>query len=375
MPDPNATTLRGDCHVLFAFDLGFAIDLDRARARLSSPEPASPVRVLLEDRPTPKYVEFHPQPVRASEHADPHSEPIESIAGFPISPDSDATLFDFGAACLSYRIPFNAPLVSLLDLSVELYDHAALKADAHRRAQDLLRSLGDAITNPRIAPAVEDYVVVVIHPDSLSTSPDSFLQQHQSLIARLLRAEPKAISTQEESDALASRISYSPNDLTLIDWNGALVIQADPADLLAVLEFANVELLEMRHLDEQLDHALDEAYRLTQHPPGLARVLTRHAASDQQRIAKMQMDSALLFEGVNNALKLLGDQYLARVYRLAAQRLHLPAWDAAILRKLETLDSIYEKMSDRQATQRMEILEWIIILLIAFEVVKSLIDS
>jgi len=28
--------------------------------------------------------------------------------------------------------------------------------------------------------------------------------------------------------------------------------------------------------------------------------------------AQWQVDSAILFEGVNNALKLLGDQYLAR---------------------------------------------------------------
>jgi uncharacterized Rmd1/YagE family protein len=72
---------------------------------------------------------------------------------------------------------------------------------------------------------------------------------------------------------------------------------------------------------------------------------------------------------VNNALKLLGDQYLARVYRLASQRFHLSEWDASILRKLQTLESIYEKVSDQAASYRMEILEWIIILLIAFEIV------
>jgi hypothetical protein len=43
----------------------------------------------------------------------------------------------------------------------------------------------------------------------------------------------------------------------------------------------------------------------------------------------------------------LGDQYLARVYRLVSQRFHLEDWDASILRKLETLESIYGKMSDR----------------------------
>ncbi len=369
MTDPQPNHLCGECRILFAYDLGLSIDLDRARALLTSPVGAPAVRTLLEDRPTPKYVEFHPQPIRTCER--PADQPA-AIAGLPVSPDSDAALFDFGAACFSYRIPFEASLEALLDLSVELYDHAALKVDSRRRVDDLVRSIGPAIARPRIASLVEDYVVFVVHPGSLQGTPDEFLKQHAGLIARILRAEPRPLSVQEESDALACRISYSPSDLTLIDWNSALVIQEDAADLLAVLEFANVELLEMRHLDEQLDRALDEAYRITQSPPGLLAVLTRHAASDHQRIAKMQMDSALLFEGVNNALKLLGDQYLARVYRLAAQRLHLPAWDAAILRKLETLGSIYDKMSDRQANHRMETLEWIIILLIAFDIAMSL---
>jgi uncharacterized Rmd1/YagE family protein len=92
-----------------------------------------------------------------------------------------------------------------------------------------------------------------------------------------------------------------------------------------------------------------------------------------QRIAELQVDAATLFEEVNNSLKMLGDQYLARVYRLASQRLHLPEWDATILRKLNTLESIYEKMHNFETTRRLELVEWIIVALIAFEVVMSFI--
>jgi uncharacterized Rmd1/YagE family protein len=76
---------------------------------------------------------------------------------------------------------------------------------------------------------------------------------------------------------------------------------------------------------------------------------------------------------VNNALKLLGDQYLARIYRLVSRRFHLDDWDASILRKLQTLESIYQKMSDQASTRRMEVLEWVIIVLIAFSIVLELI--
>jgi len=76
---------------------------------------------------------------------------------------------------------------------------------------------------------------------------------------------------------------------------------------------------------------------------------------------------------VTNALKLVGDQYLARVYSLASRRFHLGEWDASITRKLQTIDSIYAKMADRTASRRMEILEWIIIVLIAVSIILSLV--
>ena len=93
-----------------------------------------------------------------------------------------------------------------------------------------------------------------------------------------------------------------------------------------------------------------------------------YSGADLRRVAELQVDNAALFEGVNNTLKLLGDQYLARVYRLVNRRFHIDDWDASILRKLQTLESIYEKISDQASNRRMEILEWVIIILITFSI-------
>ena len=75
---------------------------------------------------------------------------------------------------------------------------------------------------------------------------------------------------------------------------------------------------------------------------------------------------------MTNALKLVGEQYLARAYSLASRRFHLAEWDASITRKLQVIDGIYGKLADRAATRRMELLEWIIIVLIAFSLLISL---
>ena len=76
---------------------------------------------------------------------------------------------------------------------------------------------------------------------------------------------------------------------------------------------------------------------------------------------------------MTNALKLVGDQFLARVYSLASRRFHLAEWDTSISRKLQTIDGIYEKMTDRATSRRTEMLEWIIIILIAVEIGLSVI--
>ena len=137
------------------------------------------------------------------------------------------------------------------------------------------------------------------------------------------------------------------------------------------VETVSVELLEMRALDEQLDTALDQGYDALTRKTGLTSWLPGSHEVALTHIGQLQVDSAVLFERVANTLKLLGDQYLARVYRLASQRFHLEAWDASIIRKLQTLESIYGKMTDRATTRRMEVLEWIIIVLIAISIAIS----
>ena len=232
-----------------------------------------------------------------------------------------------------------------------------------------MQAIHPAIERPKIAAEVEDYLIFSI--ESYAPAQDSPLwASREEALASILRGERTPLSDQEIRDALSCRISFGREDAAVIDWHAAVLFGKEMDDVRAVLEFANVELLDMRILDEQLDQALDQGYEaLTR----TARLLSLPGSYHKHttHIAQLQVDGALLFERVTNTLKLLGDQYLARVYRLVSQRFHLEDWNASILRKLETLESIYGKMSDRAGTRRMELLEWIIIVLIAISIVVS----
>lgn len=362
--------LRGTCTAFFAFDVGFAIDLDQAQSLLAGREGApQPHRgELKRTGRAPLYFAYQPPPLRVTRSAQPRAVGPASCEAVV-----QASLWDFGVISVAYRIPLPDQLAGVVTLADALYEHPQLAADARTLVAALLDDIRPAVARAGLAQPFEDYVVFHIEAmDWPQGSCAGLVEAHRDEIARILRAERGPLSAQERDDATSVRVSYRPDDEAVVDWNAALLIGEDMDDARAVLEFANVELLELRFLDDQLDRALAQAYEAVQRPRGPRDLLSHRTAADLRRISSFQVDSALLFEGVNNALKLLGDQYLARLYRAAGQRQHLPDWDSSILRKLGTLESIYDKIADRQSGRRMEALEWIVIGLIAFEILMSL---
>lgn len=354
---PAPPIASGACRLVFAFDIGFRVDLDLAERLLATPTQRERIS---HSRRAPAHFKYEPPPLRVT-----RSCSAIPVCGLETAPSVDAVIYDFGALLVSFNVPLHGPLEGLLELADQVYDNAQLLAEARRAVDQVLDAIRAAVTRPSVADLVEDYAIYNLDFERPAEAIAALLREHRDLLARLLRSERGALSAQEIDEALGLQASFRPDDLLIIDWNAALLIDRDPADVLQVLEFANVELLEMRFLDRELDQALQRAYAPRD---GQSRRL-RAQAADMRHIAELQLDSAVLYEEVNNALKLLGDVYLARVYRLASQRLHLAEWDAAILRKLETLESIYQKISDQRSARRMEALEWIIIILIAVSIV------
>jgi hypothetical protein len=360
MPVPALHIAQGMCYILLAYDIGLAIDLTACQQLLA----ARPERVTLRPQPrTPQYVEYRPTPLYLTQEAS-----AQTVGASTSGTSVEIALYDFGAVSLTYHIPLHGPWRELLALSEALYDNASLLREAHQRVEQLLALVQEAVQRPHIADGVEDYIIFEIAAFTTPCRVEEFSTTYAQDIAQVLRVESRSLSIQEIQEALSHRMTHGLEDLIVIDWHAALLYGQEGHDIRAVLAFANVELLEMRYLDAQLDAALDQAYATLSVRVGHRLRLPGSSSADLQRIAHMQVDSAMLFEGVNNALKLLGDQYLARVYRLASQRFHLAEWDASILRKLHTLESIYAKIADRATNRRMETLEWIIIVLIALSI-------
>jgi hypothetical protein len=376
----EAVKFRASVHVLVAFDVGQAIDLDKAASSVAAGAQRQGLGGLGPGKRTPAYLDYRPLPVRVSGQMGSVGVRTAGEDGrtWNTEPTFDAIIFDFGAVSITTVINFEGTLAELLELSDALYEHAPVMDAARAVLATIVAAIREAVSRPHIAEPLECYVVFHFDDPRVAKLVASRNPETDALVAGILRSERRRLSPEEIADALGAKISYGEHDVSLIDWNSAIIV--DPGEMLpgapgagrggedvrSVLEYANVELLEMRVLDDRLDQILDESYRF------MAGRNTRGLPAGWgglNRIARLQMDSALIYEAVNNAIKLVGDQYLARVYRLAARRFHLPERDSSIERKLSTLESIYSKLQDRRSSLRLEALEWIVIVLIFLEIV------
>ena len=357
------TPLRvaGTTYVLFAYDIGFQVDLAHAERAVTE---ATRLRTVRQRRKSPTWFDFEPHPllVRLATGAD-------TIGGIPVRPDIDITVFDFGALLVTYRLPLDVDIEDLPALGASLYENEAFLHDSRRRADEVRQILGDAVERSRLRDVVEDYVIFAIERWPEDTTPEAILASHAATLARAIEAEPGPLSAHQSRRTLEGSMSYSPADLTIVDWNAAVLFDAEGEDIVTVLQHANVELLELRVLDRELDELLDHADETLSTLHGRRWFALKSLERIMERFAAAQTDTAVMFEGVNNAIKLFGNQYLARVYKLTSDRLDLSAWQRSVIRKLDAADSLYQKLSVAASTKRMEALEWVIIILITLSII------
>ncbi|HEV2970818.1 MAG TPA: hypothetical protein VGY55_12680 [Pirellulales bacterium] len=396
----SSAVVSGTVHIYVAFDLGDEVDLEAAR-RLLVGQP----QALARRRRTPSSFAYSPPPLRfplepielklqptdrtphekTSERTESSAAPQGIDAGQSDEPhesapticrssiaSAEATLFDFGGVSVAMHLPISLTIGELSTLATCLADSDRLVEQAKSAAQWLFERLRPAIVQPAFNPLTEEYVVFQLPPGLPLPPPHVLLEQWSEWAAGMARLENEPLSGDEVAAALHSFISYSPRDLLVPEWSAALLIDSDCDETLQTIEFANLQLLEYRFIDKLLDDRLADAYRLI-HPLTRSWLpLWRTHSRPLRALGELRIHANSLFERTGNALKLVGDQYLARVYRILAARFHLDDWERSIQRSLEVVESVYRVLADQAATYRTELLEVVVIVLIVFEIVMAL---
>jgi hypothetical protein len=350
--------LSGTATAFFLYDVGNAIDLSQVRARTEST--AAPKFTKLTP---PSQVQYQQPPVII----DGATLDAAALRGFRCR----IKAFDYGVVSVALTQPLPETWTALVAAGPGWHDSPAMAATAEQLCRSFVARVGAAVERPRSIYLSEDYVAFVATDIDSNPTADDLLARHGHDIAQLLRAELTPLSVQERQEVLRHGISYLANDLLVPTWNAAFVYDTESGaqGSLELLEYANSQLLEFRYYDQLLDTELGRIYaQLQAHGwgrPWFGRRYTRAA----HNVHALYIDVNELTGRTENALKIAGDVYFARVFAMTAARLGLDQWKANVREKLQTLDDIYRFAVEQTAMARGEFLEFMIVAILVLELV------
>lgn len=277
-------------------------------------------------------------------------------------------LFDFGIASARFALVMDRlDPQTLVSLAASIEDDAGFDDAARALWQRLARDLGPAVKQPEAIHFVEDYSVFLL------PRPPAPPGECDDLFARLLLGEDarRPLSRQQIDEAICRGIRYYEDDLVLVDYDAALII--DPTlstELVDIFELASAHLLELRYYDQLLSRSI--ATLTTEATRSRGKIVRSPFAGLTERALILVLEVGELADDFSHAITLMGDTYSVQVYRLTAERLRIPEATAAVHQKLEALSRSAEALHNHVEARRGVVLEVLVILLIALEIVLAI---
>lgn len=285
-----------------------------------------------------------------------------------------AKIFEFGVITIKFITSFSGSLKLLQEISYELTENRDIQKKAEFSLKKVINEIKDALINPCKEFDWEDYCVFIVNRFDKKTDAKALLAQNKKELACVLRSDIN-LSEMEINDSIKNPIMYTPNDIIFIDWNAAFIynyaftyVPHLSYNILDVLEYAVIELLELRVYDDMLDKSLDKAYDDISKEKKIKLSLNPFGKT-MNELSQVKLDISSIIDKVENALKLFGDLYLVKIYNAAASRFYLDSWKNSVKEKLNTVQNTYSVLYEQTNNRRMVILEVMIVLLFILDII------
>ena len=214
----------------------------------------------------------------------------------------------------------------------------------------------------------EEYSILLV--EQVKPEPDQWIEKNALGLANFIRSQRDVFDKSETEDILLSRVRYSKKELTLVDWEGAVIIspESDFESDIVLLKVGNYQLLRYRMLDQSLETMLDrirdEFLENKRRPlrPGPTR-------SKIRQIIQHRLEVMLDFERIEQSLLLIGDWYTAKLYEVIRDEFYLEDWKSSVRDKLDNVQSIISTIQENFSLtwsglmERVELAGWIILLI------------
>ncbi|MBX9671700.1 MAG: hypothetical protein K2X93_29195 [Candidatus Obscuribacterales bacterium] len=352
----------GFLHAYFVFDVGESIDLgelERAGTRYQR------AQLKVQGQVSPRYLQFREAPIAAN-----LDEQLVENSSFR----TDLKIYPYGTIVVRFTLDLRGGWEECAGKCTQLRRSPNLENRAKSVLDNVIKEISQAI-NKAYEPLMEDYFVIHMVSQTEVTS-SSLLNECRAQLAALIVGETQLLSPLEEQEVLKYSYSYFESDLTVVHWDSCFILDtvAGAQPILDILEFANTQLVELRYYDNWLDREFDKIYKRDINAAGPAWLHGGvSAAKSAEKLRLMLVDLRELSDEANNALKIMGDAFYARLYRGISSRFGLTNWHEQVESKLNSADQIYRYMIDQAHVARSQFFEIIIIALIAIEILLSLI--
>ncbi|MBI4153939.1 hypothetical protein HY501_01255 [Candidatus Woesearchaeota archaeon] len=354
------TIKNGTLFLYFSYDVAYEIKLDRVETVFGEKPIAS--RLVCE-RILPEYVQYKVPPLLVR-----LGTKTLKVGELSLHAEIKAKLYDFGVVTIIYAVPISGGLSTLVSLTHELAENQEMAGHVEKQVREMLKEIRKTLVKPQNDLAYwENYLVINVQSFERPISGEKLLEQHALEIGGVLRCETERLSKSELQNAVKYPLSYYEDELVVVDWNAAFVYDRRQSyDIHDVLEYAVIQLLELRAYDDILDDALERAYDDLEKP---ARIGFKPYAKTLHDLTEVKLDVSEVMDKVTDSLKLIGDLYLAKVYKAAAQRFYLNELQMTINEKLKTVESFYSMLFDRANNKLLITLEVMIVLLFVVDLV------
>ena len=192
----------------------------------------------------------------------------------------------------------------------------------------------------------------------------------------ILLGDTAPVAAQIREETLKYTLNYTPQDRIILSYDSSLICSPEsPNDMLDLIEYANVQVFELRYYDRLLMHQVEKMFDDIEHADRMSwlrRMSQYHTI--MSRIMETNAEITEVIEKVNNLIKVTEDIYYAKVYAKALTVFRADQWSESVTRKIEMLRDNYSMLSDEVRIQHSYFLEWVIIILIALEFGLAIIE-
>ena len=355
---------RATLHLYQLYDVSYSIDLERALQTMDTP--SARVRPVASRGGGSIAIRQLPLEISMGDYT-------LLIGEREVRAYLHARIYDLGILAFRMVIPFDEPETweSITDLMANVQGYPQSVLDTFNFHRDSLQqTLQPALERPNHIIRAEDYAILLV--ERLGDGVQASQLAGNPVLLQAALGERRPLSAFATS--LATTLSYYADDLTLLTWSAAIVIEPDAAardDAALLLEFANAQLLAFRSYDATAE---DDLARISprivrRSVPVWARVQSSY--SFRREVYGLIADITDTNARVENALKVTEDIYWNRVYSAALTILRVEVFRSSINETLAVLRETASLLHDEAQETWTTLLELLVIILIAVELVVA----